>query len=142
LVGELELADGVGFEGGGAVVGEDEGRGEGNWGVEDWAGGVVGEVEIAGEADARCELGAEVDLGGGEVEGGGLGVSGEEDGAGADGPVGLGEGIVSWFGRRGEAESDVAGGVGGEGFGADGGWGAVAGGFSEGIGNELIAADL
>ena len=39
-------------------------------------------------------MGAEVDLGGGEGEGGGLGVGGEEDGAGADGPVGLGEAVV------------------------------------------------
>jgi hypothetical protein len=71
LVGDLELADGVGVECGGAVVGEGEGLGEGYGGVLDRGGGVVGEVEIAGEADAcggcGAELSAEVDLGGGEI---------------------------------------------------------------------------
>ena len=81
MVGELELADGVGFEGGGAVVGEGERGLKGDWGVEDGCGGVVGEVEVAGEAwpgrGRGAELSAEVDLGGGEIEGGGLGVGGE-----------------------------------------------------------------
>jgi hypothetical protein len=117
LVGELELADGVGFEGGGAVVGEGEGGLEGDWSVEDWRGGVVREIEVSREAGAGggsgAELGAEVDLGGGEAEGVGLGVGGEEDGAGAYGPVGLGEVVVGRVGGGGEAEGDVAGGVGG-----------------------------
>jgi len=46
------------------------------------------------------------------MEGGGLGVGGEEDGAGTDGPVGLGEGVVGRGGGGGEVEGDVAGGVG------------------------------
>ena len=87
------MADGVGFEEGGAAVGEGEGGGEVDWGVGDGGGGVVAEIEVAGEVRGLDgELGAEVDLGGGEVEGGGLGVGGEED-------VERGR-WSSWFGRR------------------------------------------
>ena len=46
----------------------------------DGGGGVVGEIEVAREAEASGVLGAEVDLGGGEAEGCGLRVAGEEDG--------------------------------------------------------------
>jgi hypothetical protein len=92
LIVDLELADGVGVERGRAVVGEGEGRLQSDGGVGDGVGGVVGEVEVAGEAwvgaasdaggRARLDtkLGAEVDLGSGEVEVGGLDVGGEEDG--------------------------------------------------------------
>ncbi len=59
---------------------------------------------------AGAELGAEVDLGGGEVEVGGLGVGGEEDRVGADGPRDLGEAVVGGDAGGGEAEGDVAGG--------------------------------
>jgi len=145
-VGDFELADGVRFEGGGAEVGEGERGGESDRGVGDRGGGVVRDIEKAWEARAGggggAELGAEVDFGGGEAEGGGLGVAGEEDGAGADGPVGLGEAVVGRGGRGGEAEGDVAGGSGGDRFGVDGGEGAVAGGFGEGVWSELVAAWL
>jgi len=96
------LADGVRFEGGGAVVGEGERGGESDGGVGNRGGGVVRDIEKAREARASggsgAELGAEVDLGGGEAEGCGLSVGGEENGAGADGPVGLGEAVIGWGG--------------------------------------------
>ena len=102
MVVDLELADGVRVERGGAVVGEGEGSLQGAGGVGDGVGGVVGEVEVARECGAgaasdtggSAELGTEVDLGGGEVEVGGLRVGGEEEGVGADGPGELGEAVV------------------------------------------------
>ncbi len=73
----------------------------------DGGGGVVGEIEVAREVEAGRSgggvLGAEVDLGGGDAEGGGLRVGGEEDGAGADGPVGLDGAVVGGGGGGGEA---------------------------------------
>ncbi|WP_433985189.1 hypothetical protein RBB78_17085 [Tunturiibacter empetritectus] len=99
MVVDLELTDGVGVECGGAVVNEGEGSLQRDGGVGDGVGGVVGEVEVAREAWAgaasdaggRAELGAEVDLGSGEVEVGGLGVGGEENGVGADDAIGRDE---------------------------------------------------
>jgi len=73
--------------------------------VKDGGCGVVRDIEVAWEAwgewvgaGGGAELGAEVDLGGGEAEGCGLSVGGEENGAGADGPVGLGEAVIGWGG--------------------------------------------
>ena len=120
-----------------------KGAAQGDGGVGDGGGGVVGEVEVARETRAVGVLGAEVDLGGGETEGGGLSVGGEEDIAGADGPVALGEAVVGGLRRGGEGECDVAGGSGGEGFGGDGARsGAVAGGFGENVWSELVAVIL
>jgi len=52
----------------------------------------------------------------------------------------LDEGIVGGRGGGGEGESDVAGSVGGESVGVDGGEGAVGGGLAEGVWSELVAA--
>ena len=64
LIGELKLADGERLERGGAAVGDREGRGAGerDGSVGNGGSGVVGEIEIAGQAEAAGVLGAEVDL--------------------------------------------------------------------------------
>lgn len=141
---ELELADGVREELGGAAVGDGEGRGawQGDGSVRDGCGCVVREIEVAGEACGSGVLGAEVDLSGGEVEGGGLGVFGELDAAGAEVPVGLGDAVAGGVARCGEAEGDVAGAAGGEELGGAGaGGGAVAGLLGEGVGGADGCAD-
>ena len=59
LVESLSWQTVLGFEGGGAVVFDGEGRcgGEGDCGVGDRGGGVVGEVEVAGRAGGRWCIG-------------------------------------------------------------------------------------
>ena len=75
--------------------------------MRDRSGRVVGEVEEARETDASWILGAEVDLGGREVEGRGIEVRRECEMAGAGGQSGLEDVASSIRLRYREGEDEV-----------------------------------
>lgn len=85
-------------------------------------------------------MSAEVDLGCGEIEGGGLSVSSEEDGVGADDPVGLDEAVVSGGERGGKAQGERAGGFRSEGVGVDGSERAGGRRYCKSVCSKLVAA--